>query len=126
MLIPQPEPPNHPQFIKDLLSIGPQHYRRSRHDHPQPHFAPAALVGLVAAPVHAQPQEKYERKGKGEWSYSYDDGRLIEKEERKGREYSYERKRVDAETKFKREKDGSWKEEITCHGCKITREYKAD
>ena len=89
-------------------------------------LAPAALLGLVAAPVFAQPQEKYERKGKGEWSYSYDDGRLIEKEERKGREYSYERKRGDSETKFKREKDGSWKEEITRHGCKITREYKAD
>ena len=90
-------------------------------------FAPAALLGLVAAPVLAQPQETYERKGPGEWSYSYDDGRLIEKEERKGREYSYERKRGDAETKFKREKDGSWKEEITRRdGCKITREFKAD
>lgn len=90
-------------------------------------LASVTLGGLLAAPLAAHPDEKYERKGPGEWSYSYDDGRTIEKEERKGREYSYDRKRGDAETKFKREKDGSWKEEITwADGCKITREYKAD
>ena len=93
----------------------------------------AAAAALLAAPSLAgPPQEKYERKGPRQWSYVYDDGRTIEKEERQGREFKREWKRGDDEYKYERKKDGAWKEEIKEGNCKITRErtssgeYKED
>ena len=86
----------------------------------------AVLAALVAAPAAAGPQEKYERKGPREWTYSFDNGRTIEKEERKGREYKHEWKRGDRERKYERKADGSWKEEIKDGACKIVRERTSD
>ena len=86
----------------------------------------AAVAALIAAPAAAGPQEKYERKGPTEWVYSYDDGRTVEKEERKGREYKREWKRGNALHKYERKADGSWKEEIVRGRCKTVREFKAD
>jgi LPS sulfotransferase NodH len=89
----------------------------------RPIAATAALAALLAAPALAgPPQEKYERKGAREWVYSYDDGRTIEKEERKGREFKREWKRGNDEYKYERKKDGAWKEEIKEGNCKIVRE----
>lgn len=96
-------------------------------------IASLIAIAVVAAPAFAaQPQEKFERKGAREWTWSYDDGRTIEKEERKGREFKREYKRGDDEYKYETKKDGAWKEEIKEGNCKIIRErtssgeYKED
>ncbi|WFL78369.1 hypothetical protein P7228_04715 [Altererythrobacter arenosus] len=81
----------------------------------------AGAAAVLATPAAADHNEKYERKGPREWSYVYDDGREIEKEERKGREYKREWKRGDREHKYEEKADGSWKEEITDGSCKIER-----
>lgn len=94
--------------------------------------ATAALAVLAAPAFAGSPQEKYERKGPGEYVYSYDDGRTQVKRERKGREVKREWRRGDEEHKYERKADGSWKEEIREGNCKIVRErtsngeYKED
>ena len=96
-----------------------------------------ATTALLVTPALAgPPQEKYERKGPREYTYSYDDGRTIVKRERVGRlgasEVKREWKRGDDEYKYEAKKDGAWKEEIKEGNCKITREltssgeYKED
>lgn len=87
-----------------------------------------AIIGVTCVALWAgaasanDPQEKYERKSDREWKYEYQNGNQVIKEERKGREYKYERKSRRGERKYEAKADGSWKEEVKAGGCTIKRE----
>lgn len=82
----------------------------------------AFLLTGFGASAGAQPVEKYERKGHGEWVYEYKDGRREVKRERKAGEYKEEVKRGNGERKYEAKADGSWKEEIKRGNCVTKRE----
>ena len=84
-------------------------------------LAAFALSALPAAAL-AQPYDKYERKGPGEYVHEYKDGWVEVKREKKPGEYKYESKRGNDYAKYERKRDGSWKEEIRDGGCEIKRE----
>jgi len=86
------------------------------------HVLAALAAFALPATALAQPYDKFERKGPGEYVHEYKDGWVEVKRERKPGEYKEELKRGDDVFKFERKRDGSWKEEIKDGSCEIKRE----
>ena len=83
----------------------------------------AAALSLTAlSAADAQPVDKFERKGHGEWVHEYKDGYREVKRERKPGEYKEEIKHGNDVAKYEEKADGSWKEEIKEGNCEIKRE----
>ncbi len=77
-----------------------------------------ALAGilLAAASAEARPvEERFERKGRGEWTYEYKDRvRQVKRERKKDGEWKEEIKDGRCEVKRERKRDGALKEEVKC------------
>ena len=85
-------------------------------------LATAAISAATIASAQAQPVDKFEHKGRGEWVREYDDGYRSVKRERKPGEYKEEIKHGNDVSKYEEKSDGSWKEEIKEDNCEIKRE----
>ena len=81
-----------------------------------------ALLSLAAWSAAATAQDKFEHNEKGEWTYEWDDGRHVLKEEQKLDQYKSEYKDAQREVKREAKSDGSWKEEVKDGPCEIKRE----
>ncbi|HEX2135445.1 MAG TPA: hypothetical protein VHG30_05990 [Microvirga sp.] len=78
-------------------------------------MAPAALVGAIALAPEPIAQERYERKGRGEWTYEYKDGlREVKRERKRNGEWKEEFKDANCEVKREQKSSGEYKEEIKC------------
>ena len=89
----------------------------------------AVALTFIGAPVPVyagDPQEKYEEVSPDEWKYEFQDGGYVLKEERMGREYKFESKRGNRETKYEYKADGSWKEEVKVGNCTMKREHDSN
>ncbi len=79
--------------------------------------AALALAGLLAhSAAQARPvEERFERKGRGEWTYEYKDRvRQVKRERKADGEWKEEFKDGRCEVKRERKKDGAFKEEVKC------------
>jgi hypothetical protein len=85
-------------------------------------LAAAALFPATIGAAQAQPVDRFEHKGRGEWVREYDDGYRSVKRERKRDEYKEEVKYGNDVAKYEEKADGSWKEEIKEGDCEIKRE----
>ncbi len=76
----------------------------------------AAPLVLSAASAGARPvEERFERKGRGEWTYEYKDRvRQVKRERKADGEWMEEIKDGRCVVKRERKKDGALKEEVKC------------
>src|SRR3546814_13885088 len=82
-------------------------------------IAGIAVSLTVAGAADAQAVEKFERKGRGEWVYEYQNGHREVKRERKPGGYKEEIKYRNGVAKYESKTDGRWKEEIKDGDCEI-------
>jgi hypothetical protein len=72
-------------------------------------------IALLDSGTEALAEEKFERKGRGEWTYEYKDrGGEVKRERKAGGEWKEEIKDANCEIKRERKSNGEYKEEIKC------------
>ena len=89
-------------------------------------YATALVVLFAAGATAAVAEEKYERNGRGEWTYERKDAGGEVKQEQRSDHFKSEFKDGRRESNQEAHRDGSWKEETKDGRCETKRERSAD